>query len=99
MLIWTLFIDQFVPPVNEGGASFIWEYHFIRVHINLVQHPISYILIINIFLFLDELDQIFCGSEGGGFQPWAFRTLMDSCKPDHGYNFESPAIINLFQVS
>jgi len=48
--------------------------------------------------FPDELDQIFCGSEGGGFQPWAFRTLMDSCKPDHGYNFESPAIINLFQI-
>ena len=24
---------------------------------------------------------------------------MDACKPDHGYTYESPAIINLFQVS
>ena len=23
---------------------------------------------------------------------------MDACKPDHGYTYESPAIINLFQV-
>jgi E3 ubiquitin-protein ligase TRIP12 len=50
--------------------------------------------------FPDELDQIFCGSgsESGGFQSWDFNILMDSCKPDHGYTFESPAIINLFQI-
>jgi len=46
----------------------------------------------------DELDQIFCGSAGGGFIPWELKTLMDSCKPDHGYTFDSPAIINLFQI-
>ncbi|XP_023345840.1 E3 ubiquitin-protein ligase TRIP12 [Eurytemora carolleeae] len=46
----------------------------------------------------DELDQIFCGSVGRGYVRWEFKVLMDACKPDHGYTYESPAIINLFQI-
>jgi len=46
----------------------------------------------------DELDQIFCGSEARGFTSWPFKVLMDSCKPDHGYTVDSPALINLFQI-
>jgi len=46
----------------------------------------------------DELDQIFCGSVPSGFQPWDFKFLMDSCKPDHGYTLDSSAIIFLFQI-
>jgi len=46
----------------------------------------------------DELDQIFCGNMAGGYSSWDFKTLMDSCKPDHGYTVDSPAIINLFQI-
>ena len=38
--IWTLFIGQFVHPVGEGIVNLAsCEYHYIRVHENLMQYP------------------------------------------------------------
>lgn len=45
----------------------------------------------------DELDQIFCGTVQS-FIPWDFKTLSESCKPDHGYSLESESINNLFSI-
>jgi len=45
----------------------------------------------------EELDQIFCGTVQS-FSPWCSKMLAESCKPDHGYSLESPAIIYLFQI-
>ena len=45
----------------------------------------------------DELDQIFCGTVQT-FTPWDFKMLSDSCKPDHGFALESPAIVSLFEI-
>ena len=53
LLIWTSFIGQFVHPVGGNGMYggldgrySSWEYHFIRLHINLVQHPSNNISIV-----------------------------------------------------
>ena len=38
--IWTSFIGQFVHTVGEGIVNLAsCEYHYIRVHENLEQHP------------------------------------------------------------
>jgi len=42
-----------------------------------------------------QLDQLFCGSS---FEPWSVRYLMESCRPDHGYTQDSPAIKCLFEI-
>ncbi|XP_014682020.1 PREDICTED: E3 ubiquitin-protein ligase TRIP12-like [Priapulus caudatus] len=43
----------------------------------------------------EELHQLFCGSSG---ESWDVRTLMECCKPDHGYTHDSRAIKNLFEI-
>lgn len=43
----------------------------------------------------EELHQLFCGSTG---EAWDIRTLMECCKPDHGYTHDSKAIKNLFEI-
>lgn len=45
----------------------------------------------------DELDQIFCGTVQT-FNPWDIKVLSDSCKPDHGYTFDSLSVVNLFEI-
>lgn len=42
-----------------------------------------------------QLDQLFCGSS---FEPWTVKYLMESCRPDHGYMPDSPAIKCLFEI-
>lgn len=42
----------------------------------------------------EELDAIFCGHPTG----WDVKTLMECCRPDHGYTSESRAIRYLFQI-
>lgn len=42
----------------------------------------------------EELDAIFCGHPTG----WDVKTLMECCRPDHGYTSESRAIRFLFQI-
>lgn len=42
----------------------------------------------------EELDAVFCGHPTG----WDVKTLMECCRPDHGYTAESKAIRYLFQV-
>ncbi|XP_073982784.1 E3 ubiquitin-protein ligase ctrip isoform X4 [Rhodnius prolixus] len=41
-----------------------------------------------------ELDAIFCGSGSG----WEVSTLIESCRPDHGYTSSSKAIRFLFEI-
>ena len=62
MLIWTLFIGHFVPPVIGEGIgrgldewyyySSQLKYHFIRVHKNLSQHPRNYVMIVKLLILL-----------------------------------------------
>uniref|UniRef100_A0A1B6I391 E3 ubiquitin-protein ligase n=1 Tax=Homalodisca liturata TaxID=320908 RepID=A0A1B6I391_9HEMI len=42
----------------------------------------------------EELDAVFCGHPTG----WDMKTLMESCRPDHGYTADSKAIRFLFQI-
>ena len=46
----------------------------------------------------DELDQIFCGSVQSNFSRWDAKALSEACKPDHGFNPESPAIKMLYEI-
>ncbi|KAK4337072.1 hypothetical protein RND71_043702 [Anisodus tanguticus] len=45
--------------------------------------------------YSNELEQLFCGSN---HTKWDKKLLIDCCHPDHGYNFESKAIKNLFEI-
>ncbi|XP_048518532.1 E3 ubiquitin-protein ligase TRIP12 isoform X3 [Dendroctonus ponderosae] len=46
----------------------------------------------------DELEQVFCGSPKDHVAGWDVKTLMDCCRPDHGYTADSKAIRFLFEV-
>ncbi|XP_033112984.1 E3 ubiquitin-protein ligase TRIP12-like isoform X2 [Anneissia japonica] len=43
----------------------------------------------------EELDQLFCGSTS---ECWDIKTLIECCKPDHGYTHDSRAVKNLFEI-
>ncbi|XP_050045361.1 E3 ubiquitin-protein ligase TRIP12 isoform X2 [Dermacentor andersoni] len=43
----------------------------------------------------DELEQLFCGS---GPSLWDVKSLMECCRPDHGYTHDSRAIKFLFEI-
>uniref|UniRef100_UPI00358FECBF E3 ubiquitin-protein ligase TRIP12 isoform X2 n=1 Tax=Myxine glutinosa TaxID=7769 RepID=UPI00358FECBF len=45
--------------------------------------------------FPEELDMLLCGGQS---EAWDVRQLMDSCRPDHGYNHDSRAVRFLFEV-
>jgi len=49
----------------------------------------------DILLILLQLDQLFCGNS---YEPWSVKYLMESCRPDHGYNLDSQAIKFLFEI-
>jgi len=49
----------------------------------------------------EELDQIFCGSSvqsSASLVQWDVKTLVDSCKPDHGFNAESKSLKFLYEI-
>ncbi|XP_076254826.1 E3 ubiquitin-protein ligase ctrip isoform X2 [Rhynchophorus ferrugineus] len=46
----------------------------------------------------DELEQVFCGSPKDNVSGWDVKTLMECCRPDHGYTADSRAIRFLFDV-
>ncbi|XP_066255069.1 E3 ubiquitin-protein ligase TRIP12 isoform X1 [Euwallacea similis] len=46
----------------------------------------------------DELEQVFCGSPKDHVAGWDVKTLMECCRPDHGYTADSRAIRFLFEV-
>ncbi|KAL3281120.1 hypothetical protein HHI36_004342 [Cryptolaemus montrouzieri] len=48
--------------------------------------------------FPDELESVFCGSPKDSLSGWDVKTLMECCRPDHGYNADSRAIRFLFEV-
>lgn len=41
------------------------------------------------------MDQLFCGNF---YEPWTVKYLMESCRPDHGYNQDSQAIKFLYEI-
>uniref|UniRef100_A0A673M5A7 E3 ubiquitin-protein ligase n=1 Tax=Sinocyclocheilus rhinocerous TaxID=307959 RepID=A0A673M5A7_9TELE len=43
----------------------------------------------------EELDQLLCGSKS---ESWDVKTLMECCRPDHGYTHDSRAVRFLFEV-
>ncbi|XP_006820136.1 E3 ubiquitin-protein ligase TRIP12-like [Saccoglossus kowalevskii] len=43
----------------------------------------------------EEMDQLLCGNT---YEPWEMKTLMDCCRPDHGYNHDSRAVKLLFEI-
>ncbi|KAF7490102.1 E3 ubiquitin-protein ligase TRIP12 [Sarcoptes scabiei] len=45
--------------------------------------------------YAEELHKLFCGSS---YKRWDVKMLIDSCKPDHGFNHESRAIKFLFEI-
>lgn len=46
----------------------------------------------------EELELVFCGSPKDFVSGWDARTLMECCRPDHGYTADSRAIRFLFEV-
>lgn len=46
----------------------------------------------------EELEAVFCGSSQEALQGWDVKTLMECCRPDHGYTPDSRAIRFLFEV-
>lgn len=42
----------------------------------------------------EELDAVFCGHPTG----WDMKTLIECCRPDHGYSAESQSIRYLFKI-
>lgn len=47
----------------------------------------------------EELEAVFCGSpREGAAAGWDVKTLMECCRPDHGYTADSRAIRFLFEV-
>lgn len=45
--------------------------------------------------YAEELQQLFCGSN---YKRWDQKMLMESCKIDHGFTYESRAIKFLFEI-
>ncbi|XP_071797988.1 E3 ubiquitin-protein ligase TRIP12-like isoform X1 [Asterias amurensis] len=43
----------------------------------------------------EELDQMFCGNSS---EPWDIKTLIECCRPDHGYTHDSHAVKFLFEI-
>ncbi|XP_069701943.1 E3 ubiquitin-protein ligase TRIP12 isoform X2 [Periplaneta americana] len=49
----------------------------------------------------EELEAVFCGggvATGGSGSGWDVKTLMECCRPDHGYTPDSRAIRFLFEI-
>lgn len=46
----------------------------------------------------EELEAVFCGNPRDTVTGWDIKTLMECCKPDHGYTADSKAIRFLFEV-
>lgn len=46
----------------------------------------------------EELEAVFCGNPRETISGWDVKTLMECCKPDHGYTADSKAIRFLFEV-
>ncbi|CAG9853614.1 unnamed protein product [Phyllotreta striolata] len=46
----------------------------------------------------EELEAVFCGSPKDFISGWDVKTLMECCRPDHGYTADSRAIKFLFEV-
>ncbi|XP_043558747.1 E3 ubiquitin-protein ligase TRIP12 isoform X5 [Chiloscyllium plagiosum] len=47
------------------------------------------------YFYPEELDQLLCGSKS---EAWDVKTLMECCRPDHGYNHDSRAVKFLFEI-
>ncbi|XP_051580923.1 E3 ubiquitin-protein ligase TRIP12-like isoform X5 [Myxocyprinus asiaticus] len=47
------------------------------------------------YFYPEELDQLLCGSKS---ESWDVKTLMECCRPDHGYTHDSHAVRFLFEV-
>ncbi|MGH0119846.1 UNVERIFIED_CONTAM: hypothetical protein FKN15_043279 [Acipenser sinensis] len=47
------------------------------------------------YFYPEELDQLLCGSKS---ETWDVKTLMDCCRPDHGYTHDSRAVKFLFEI-
>ncbi|CAH1781422.1 unnamed protein product [Owenia fusiformis] len=43
----------------------------------------------------EELEQLFCGSKE---EKWDIKMLMESCRPDHGFNHDSQAVKFLYEI-
>jgi E3 ubiquitin-protein ligase TRIP12 len=46
----------------------------------------------------EELEMVFCGANQSVGESWDLKTLMECCRPDHGYTQESRAIQYLYEV-
>ncbi|CAH0556432.1 unnamed protein product [Brassicogethes aeneus] len=46
----------------------------------------------------EELESVFCGSPKDSMYGWDVKTLIECCRPDHGYNQDSKAIRFLFEI-
>ncbi|TWW77861.1 E3 ubiquitin-protein ligase TRIP12 [Takifugu flavidus] len=47
------------------------------------------------YFYPEELEQLLCGSKS---ETWDVKTLMECCRPDHGYTHDSRAVRFLFEV-
>ncbi|XP_069069527.1 E3 ubiquitin-protein ligase TRIP12 isoform X5 [Pleurodeles waltl] len=47
------------------------------------------------YFYPEELDQLLCGSKT---DTWDVKTLMECCRPDHGYTHDSRAVKFLFEI-
>uniref|UniRef100_A0A2I3H751 E3 ubiquitin-protein ligase n=1 Tax=Nomascus leucogenys TaxID=61853 RepID=A0A2I3H751_NOMLE len=47
------------------------------------------------YFYPEELDQLLCGSKA---DTWDAKTLMECCRPDHGYTHDSRAVKFLFEI-
>ncbi|XP_043926988.1 E3 ubiquitin-protein ligase TRIP12 isoform X2 [Protopterus annectens] len=47
------------------------------------------------YFYPEELDQLLCGSKS---EAWDVKTLMECCRPDHGYTHDSRAVKFLFEI-
>ncbi|KAJ7324841.1 hypothetical protein JRQ81_017861 [Phrynocephalus forsythii] len=47
------------------------------------------------YFYPEELDQLLCGSKTDA---WDAKTLMECCRPDHGYTHDSRAVKFLFEI-
>ena len=53
--------------------------------------PLSYLSL----FFPEELENLFCGI---GESSWDMKSLLECCRPDHGYTHDSKAVNFLFEV-
>ncbi|KAM9316934.1 E3 ubiquitin-protein ligase TRIP12 isoform 1-T1 [Gastrophryne carolinensis] len=47
------------------------------------------------YFYPEELEQLLCGSKA---ESWDVKTLMECCRPDHGYTHDSRAVKFLFEI-